>query len=270
MLGGSAFHRFLESPAAMGLVTSVQNFRDRVTTLPPGAVVVMGTDYTPATGAEMEPIAQAILRDLLDHQARVVTVSLRPEGAAMAQRLLDRLNNDYPYGERTLNLGYLPGETTGVRSLALLRDLPVFSPQAIYPTHAGATLADSPAWRDVKGLDDVALVVEVADSAQPVRWWVEQASPTPLAERPMLAAVGASALPVVRPYYSPDMPGPGRLQGLISGVTAAATYEIFLGQPGRAVRSVAAQSVVHLGLVAVALAGTIAGFRSDVTTDRHR
>jgi hypothetical protein len=270
LVGGSAFRKFLESPAAVGLVVSVQSFRDRLTALPPGAVVVMGTDYTPATGAEMEPIAQVILRDLLDHQARVVTVSLRPEGAAMAQRLLDRVNDDYPYGEYTLNLGYLPGETAGVRSLTFLKDMPLFSSQNVQSPQAGATMADSPAWRDVRGLDDVALVVEVADAAQPVRWWVEQVSPTPLAERPMLAAVSASALPVVRPYYSPDKPGQGRLQGLISGVTAAATYEIFLGQPGRAVRSVAAQSVVHLGLVVVALAGTIAGFRSVVAADRRR
>ena len=180
----------------------------------------------------------------------MITVSLQPEGAIMAQRLLDRFESDYPYGQRTLNLGYLPGQTAGVRSLAFLPELALFR-------GTNETLDDYPAWQDVKGLDDVALVVEVADSARAVRWWVEQAPPSPLADRPMLAAVSASAAPTIRPYHNA-----GQLQGMISGVTAAAAYEIYLGQPARATRSLAAQSAAHMGLVVVALVGTFAGFTS--------
>jgi hypothetical protein len=250
LLGGPAFHRFLETPSAAGLVASVQTFRDEIVTLPPDSVVLVCIDYSPATGAEMDPLAETVMRDLLNHQARVITVSLQPEGAIMAQRLLDRFESDYPYGQRTLNLGYLPGQTAGVRSLAFLPELALFQ-------GTDETLADYPAWQDVQGLDDVALVVEVADSARSVRWWVEQAPPSPLADRPMLAAVSASAAPTIRPYHNA-----GQLQGLISGVTAAAAYEINLGQPARATRSLAAQSAAHVGLVVVGLVGTFAGFTS--------
>jgi hypothetical protein len=250
LLGGPAFHRFLETPSAAGLVASVQTFRDEIVTLPPDSVVLVCFDYSPATEAEMDPLAETVMRDLLNHQARVITVSLQPEGAMMAQRLLDRFESDYPYGQRTLNLGYLPGQTAGVRSLAFLPELALFR-------GTNETLDDYPAWQDVKGLDDVALVVEVADSARTVRWWVEQAPPSPLADRPMLAAVSASAAPTIRPYHNA-----GQLQGMISGVTAAAAYEIYLGQPARATRSLAAQSAAHVGLVVVALVGTFAGFTS--------
>ena len=256
LLGGPAFRRFLETPSAAGLVASVQTFRDEIVTLPPDSVVLVCFDYSPATEAEMDPLAETVMRDLLNHQARVITVSLQPEGAIMAQRLLDRFESDYPYGQRTLNLGYLPGQTAGVRSLAFLPELALFQ-------GTDETLDDYPAWQDVKGLDDVALVVEVADSARPVRWWVEQAPPSPLADRPMLAAVSASAAPTIRPYYNAVNPGAGQLQGLISGVTAAAAYEIYLGQPARATRSLAAQSAAHMGLVVVGLAGTFAGFASN-------
>jgi hypothetical protein len=265
LLGAPAFRNFLQSPAAAGLVSSLEVFREHTTTLPEDAVVLMSVDYTAATEAEMEPLAEMVLRDLLTHRARVVTVSLQPQGAALAQRLLDRLDGAYPYGERTLNLGYLSGEAAGVRSATFIAGLPLFADGNVEPGGTCQTLADCPAWLDVRGLEDVHMVVEVADAAQPVRWWVEQVAGTSLADRPLLAAVSAAAAPGVRPYYSGlGAAGPGRLQGLISGVTAAAAYEVWTGQPGRALRSMAAQSVAHLGLVVVALAGTLSGFRRRV------
>ena len=272
LLGGPAFQRFLDTPAAAGLVASIEVFRTRTTALPQDAVVVMGIDYSPATEAEMQPLAKMALLDLLANDARVVTVSLQPEGAALAQRLLDQVAETYPYGERTLNLGYLPGETAGLRSIVALSDLPLFAspPEGTgtSPASACRTLAACPGWHDVRGPDDVVLVVEVADAATPVRWWVEQVSSTPLAGRPVLAAVSAAAAPEVRPYYDyASEPAPGRLQGLISGVTGAAAYEVYLGRPGRALQSIAAQSVAHLGLVVTALVGTFAGFRAQAVRD---
>lgn len=263
LLGGPAFQRFLDTPAAGGLVASVEAFRTPVTTLPDEAVVVMGIDYSPATEAEMRPMAEMALRDVLAHRARVVTVSLGPEGAALAQQLLMRVDDTYPYGERTLNVGYLPGEIAGLRSMVALGDLPLFAA----PQSACRSLAGCPGWQDVRSLDDVALMIEVADAATPVRWWLEQMSTASVAPMPMLAAVSAVAAPEVLPYYHAGAPGPGRLQGLISGVTGAAAYEIYLGRPGRAVRSIAAQSVAHLGLVVTALVGTFVGLRAQAVRD---
>jgi hypothetical protein len=219
-------------------------------------VVVVAFDYSPATEAEMGPLAQIIVRDLLENQARVITVSLRPEGAAMAQRLLKDLEDKYPYGQRTINLGYLPGQTAGVRSLAFLSSAPLFQ-------NGRQTLQDYPAWQDVRGLGDVALIVTVADSPLAMRWWVEQMGPGTLANRPMVAAVSIAADPTVRPYFNQIDPKSGQLLGLLSGTRDAAAYENRLGQPGRAVQSLAAQSVAHLGLVALSLGGTVVGFRTQ-------
>jgi hypothetical protein len=257
LMGGPAFREFFGSPLVID-PAPVNTFRAQVTKLPPDAVVILSFDYSPATEAEMGPLAEIILRDLLENQARVVAVSLRPEGAAMAQRLLDRFAREYPYGQRTLNLGYLPGQTAGVRSLAFLSSAPLFQNWA-------RTMEDYPAWQDVGGLGDVALIVDVADNALAVRWWVEQVGPGTLVDRPMVAAVSSAADPTVRPYYNQIDPKSGQLLGLVSGVTGAAAYENRLRQPGRAVGSLAAQSVAHLGLVVVSLGGTIMGFRSRAT-----
>jgi hypothetical protein len=254
LMGGPAFREFFGSPLVID-PAPVNTFRAQVTKLPADAVVIVSFDFSPATEAEMGPLAEIILRDLLESQARVVAVSLRPEGAALAQRLLDRFEDEYPYGQRTLNLGYLPGQMAGVRSLAFLSSAPLFQNWA-------RTMEDYPAWQDVGGLGDVALIVDVADNPLAVRWWVEQMGPGTLVDRPMVAAVSSAADPSVRPYYNQIDPKAGQLLGLVSGVTGAAAYENRLRQPGRAIESLAAQSVAHLGLVVLSLGGTVMGFKS--------
>jgi hypothetical protein len=259
MLGGPAFREFFGSPLVID-PAPVNTFRAEITKLPPDSVVVVSFDYSPATEAEMGPLAQIILRDLLEHQARVVAVSLRPEGAAMAQRLFEHLDSEYPYGQRTINLGYLPGQTAGVRSLAFLSSVPLFQ-------NGAQTLADYPDWNDVTGLGDVALIVAVADSPFAVRWWVEQAGPGTLIDRPMVAAVSAAADPSIRPYYNPIETKSGQLIGLLSGIRDAAAYENRLQRTDRAVKSLAAQSVAHLGLVVLSLGGTVVGFKTQATKE---
>lgn len=96
-----------------------------------------------------------------------------------------------------------------------------------------------------------------------VRWWVEQIGPGTLANRAIVAAVSTAADPTVRPYYNQLDPKTGQLHGLISGVTDAAAYESRLRRSDRATRSLAAQSVAHLGLVVASLGGTLVGFRTQ-------
>ncbi len=259
LLGGTEFREFFGSVRVID-PAPVNTFRSQVTRLAPGAVVIVSFEYSPATEAEMDPLAQVIVRDLLETQARVIGTSLRPQGAALAQRMFERFEEDYPYGQQTINLGYLPGQTMGVRNLAFLSSASLFQTEA-------ATLQQNPAWQDVNTLQDVALIVVVADSPLPVRWWVEQMGPGTPGDRPLVAAVSAAADPSVRPYYNQLDPQSGQLLGLLSGVRDGAAYENRLGEPGRAVQSLAAQSVAHLGLVAISLGGTVVGFRLQATRD---
>jgi hypothetical protein len=261
LLGGPQFGDFFGSPRVID-PGPVNTFRAQLTRLPADSVVIVSFDYDPATEAEMGPLADIIVSDLLDHQAKVVGVSLRPQGAAMAQAMFDQFDDEYPYAQRTINLGYLPGQTTGVRNLAFLSSAPLFQSGA-------ETLQDLPAWQDVGGLSDVALVVVLADSPLPVRWWVEQLGPGTRSNRPMIAAVSKAADPSVRPYYNQIDPKSGQLLGLLSGISDAAAYENWLDQPGRAVQSLAAQSVAHLGVVILSLGGTVVGFRTQATRERE-
>jgi hypothetical protein len=261
LLGGPQLGDFFGSPRVID-PGPVNTFRAQVTRLPADALVIVSFDYDPATEAEMGPLAHIIMSDLLDHQAKVVGVSLRPQGGAMAQAVFEQFEDEYPYAQRTINLGYLPGQTTGVRSLAFLSSAPLFQGGA-------ETLQGLSAWQDVGGLSDVALIVVLADSPLPVRWWVEQLGPGTRSNRPIIAAVSKAADPSVRPYYNQIDPKSGQLLGLLSGITDAAAYENWLDQPGRAVQSLAAQSVAHLGVVILSLGGTVVGFRTQATRERE-
>ncbi len=254
LMKGTAFGEFFGTPVVIeeSPASPINTLRAEIIKLPTDAVVVVSFDYSPATEAEMDPLADIVVRDLLSRQARVVAVSLRPEGAAMAQRLLARFETEYPSGQRTLNLGYLPGQTVGVRNLAFLSTTSLFQVER-------KSMSDYSAWQDVSGLGDVALIVDVADNPLAVRWWVEQAGPGTQANRPLIAAVSAAADPTVRPYYNALNPRAGQLRGLVSGVAGAAAYENRLQQPGRAMGSLAAQSVANLSMVVFSLGGTIVG-----------
>jgi hypothetical protein len=75
----------------------------------------------------------------------------------------------------------------------------------------------------MEGITSVAsfdLIVEFAAAQNTLRWWVEQAS-MPY-DVPLGAAVSASQVPLVRPYYETD---PRQLVGLVGGVPGAVMYE---------------------------------------------
>jgi hypothetical protein len=253
LLGASAFQEYLSSPAGVALVGSVLGFRAEIAALPEDSVVLVCFDYSPATEAEMGLLADVILKDLSQHQMRVIAVSLRPEGAMLAHRMTEALNGES--GKvRAVNLGYLPGNAVGIRSLVGIQEMTSFEGRE--------RLNVIPGWEDVDALTEVSMVVEIADDSRNVRWWVEQQQALGLADRPLLVAVSAASAPASRPYREVNLGGYGHLEEMISGITAAAAYELDLNGPGRAVKMLAAQSVTHLGLVLVAVAGTIAGFRN--------
>ena len=71
----------------------------------------------------------------------------------------------------------------------------------------------------------------------------------------MVAGVTAAIYPYVLPYYDS-----GQLLAVVNGLTGAAEYEVFLGQPSAtspAGTNLGAQSSVHLLLIALILLGNV-------------
>jgi hypothetical protein len=200
--------------------------------------------------------AEVLLHHLVRRQARIMAVSLRPEGAALAQQLFDDVLDPAKYkaGQDYVNLGFVPGEAVGIRSLQYL-------PQRFQgESFDGSDLKDAPIFEgDAEfSLEKVALVVVLTGDANDLRWWVEQ---TTILENdsdkelPMAAGVSAAIEPLVRPYY--DMASP-QIDALVVGLPGAVDYESQMNwQDGPAHIRISGQFVGQVALLALILIGMI-------------
>ena len=231
---------------------------------PPGAVALVSFDFSAATQGEMKPLAEAIIGRLKGQGMRLIFISLEPEGSSLAQQMIDQLlaERDEIYGEAVVNLGYIPGQVAGIRTLLSGENV-----LATHPDIQGLTLgsADRAAWADIRSLDQVNLIVTIADNPASARWWIEQLAlaPEPVGQdRFLLAATSALAAPFLHPYQIND-----QIDGVIAGINGAAAIEAGRRDFGLARQMLDSQSIAHLLMVIIMAAGTIAGWMPPLNAD---
>ncbi|HSJ59365.1 MAG TPA: hypothetical protein VLC95_19425, partial [Anaerolineae bacterium] len=235
----------------------VQSLYDRVSDLDEDSLVLVAFDYDPTSSGEMDLLARALVGSVMDRGARVIVVSTLPAGPATAQRVLDDLAAERPpyagrYGERYANLGYIPGQAAGVRLLS--QSLPL----ALVHDFNATPLGEMPVLDNVVSAADLDLVLELAATQEPLRWWIEQAG----APYGVSIAAGTSGAvePFARAYYQADPP---QLAGLVSGVPGAVSYEmVATGQvvpDDRLAARLDSQLGGHLIFIAVLLVGGVMG-----------
>lgn len=195
--------------------------------LPPDSVVLVACDYDASLAGEVQPIAEAYLRALLSRRAGILLVSTLPEGAALAEMALDRVLPAYPqsgYGERILNLGYVPGGEAAVRALAtnLHGAVPVDYRRGL-PLESFAITARP------YGARNLPLIIVLGRDLAAVQRWIEQVG-MPFGT-PIVAGVPALAEPTISAYQSA-----GQLRGVVAGVQAAASLESLGAGQGSATR----------------------------------
>lgn len=226
--------------------------------LPSGSSVLVAFDYDPATSGEMDIVARAIIRHLMDREARIVAVSLLPAGPATAQGVLDVLALRRPgykdgYGTHYANLGFVPGQAAAVRLLS------TSTAAAVTRDFQGVPLSELEVMDGLYSLRSFDLVVELAATQDTLRWWIEQAA-TPL-NIPLGAGVSASAAPLAQPYYEAE---PGQLAGMVAGVADAIMYESrYKGEKwvtGFNAARLDAQFWGHILLITVILVGNVVFF----------
>ncbi len=177
-----------------------------VTGIPAGGKVLVVIDYEPALAGEMEAIGSPVLDQMVSSShPNLSFISTSPNGSALAGRLI--ANTEINTGAQYLNLGYLPGGAAGV--LGFLE-----KPAEIVPTSG------------VTSFSDYAAIVVLTDHAESGRVWVEQLQnrrqiDTALANQPLLMIASAQAGPLLQPYVLS-----GQINGMISGLSDAARYEV--------------------------------------------
>jgi hypothetical protein len=174
--------------------------------LPADSTVLVGFDPDLGTYAEVRPTVRAAIADLLNRNARLVFVSLTPEGRALLVSELARLRRGEANAARILDLGYLPGAEAALTSIA-----------AAPPVPAGAEGVVARQLRD-EGIDAMDAVLVVGGNDLGPRSWVEQFQPR-VGPIPIVAIAPTVLLPELQPYV-----GSGQLAALLATPRDGAAY----------------------------------------------
>lgn len=218
-------------------------FYDQLNTLPAASAALMAFEYTPGQVPELDPAARAILEILATRQIKVVALSSNPNGAILAQRLLEETQRAHPDFIFT-NLGYIPGNEAGLKRLAL-GWLP-----SDYRDADGAAWSQSPLASQVRGMDDFAQAILMLGDSNGLNGWMTQVQP--VIKTPILAATTVALEPQARIYVNSK-----QLAASLRGLTGAAELELWSGNSGRAVKTVNALSFVGLALAGIIIIANI-------------
>lgn len=220
---------------------------ETIDALPPGSVVYLATDWDPGGAPELYPMAQAALRHLFRRDMKVIAGTLWPTGGAMTSSVLREIAAEFgkEYGTDYLDLGFKDGREVAMVSIAT--DI-----AGVYPLDVrGAPTASYPIMQDVKGFDDVALLVSFSAGYPGTKEWLQQV------QRRWGITMVSCTTGVGEPELVPNFQA-GQLAGLAGGLAGAAEYEKLVGVPGSATRGMDAQSLGHLAIIALIAAGNAA------------
>ncbi len=193
-----------------------------VNTLPAERPALVVFEYEPAYTAELEAVSGPLLDHLMARGIRLATVSTRPGGPPLADRLLQRIAaaHEGSLGQSYVHLGYLPGGTASVQLFASDPRRALAS-GFLQPQEGAGDVWDSPVLSGTRQLSDFSAVIVLAAGTEIARTWVEQSHPR-LGATPLIMVLTAGVEPMMRPYYEAQVP---QVNGILSGMPAAVAYE---------------------------------------------
>ncbi len=196
-----------------GIAPQVTQAHAAIAELTTGDLLVLAVDFDPASVPELGPFVRLTLDIALMRGARVITVSLTPHGAMLAERFLREAlaSRKATYGRDAINLGFLEGRSAAVH----LTGIPL--QRMASRDHAGNALGDLPLAAEVSRLADAASFVVAASGAPGAFEWLLQGQgrfarklviATTSIDGPQLAAFHAS----------------GQISGLVAGARDVAAF----------------------------------------------
>ena len=227
----------------------VEGVYDEIEKLPEGAPILISSDFDPGSEAELLPMMNAILAHCWRKKLRVVVMSLcSANSMPLAEEIVKEAAAEHgaEYGRDYALMKFLPGGTAPI--LTLGQSWSAVLPKDYYET----PIADLPAMKGITKLTDFPYMVCVASVATPELWILAGNAKYGLKMGAGCTAVSATDY---YPYVSTR-----QLTGLIGGLAGAAQYEALVKRPGEASSKMPTQSVVHVTLVLLIVAGNIIHF----------
>jgi hypothetical protein len=230
---------------------------DEINGLDSGSVVMISFDHEASSLPEIKPMAQAILTHCFRRKLKVIGLALLAEGTAIGEQILRETAEEYgaKYGRDYVFLGFRPQQQAAI--LGMGEDIAKVFPE----DYRGVPLKRIPLMRRVHNYHDISLVISVADGDMPV-WWVDYA-----VSRYHVKLACASTAAMATSFY--PFLSSGQMIGLLGGLKGAAEYEMLINKPGMGQRGMDAQSVCHLVIILLVVAGNIGYFtRKASAADR--
>ncbi len=235
-------------PMSMPIYVSppVQSVYDHIESLPEGAVVLIGFNFSPSTMPELYPMCLAVLRHCYSRRLRVVGVTMYSSAALIGDGAMSSVAQEYGYEERKdyTYLGYKPGARQVI--LGIGEDISGPFPQ----DYMGMPIEEIPMMKDIKNYDGIDLVMDFGSGNSP-EWWVDYAG----ARYHQTIAVGCTGVMASELYPFLDTQ---QLTGLIVGLKGAAEYEKLIGKPEKASLGMKAQSIAHIAIILLVVLGNVA------------
>ena len=192
-------------------------------------LVLISSDWGPNTKAENQPQTEVAIEHLMRKRVPFVMTSLYPLAEPFLKSVpygvAERLAKEFPgetweYGKDWINVGYRPGGSNMIQTLAKTSSLAEY-----WKADANGTPIESlPLMKPFKDIRDIKLLLEFTGLVGAFDAWIGFFSVTD--HRPdMLHGCTSITIPEARTYFSSK-----QIIGLFEGVAGAAYYEYLLTQ----------------------------------------
>jgi hypothetical protein len=196
-----------------------------VNALPVDKPVLVAADFDGSLYGELNWAMRPLFSQLMGRNIPIAYLSTNSAGTSLFRQALQPLVSQYPAysaADHLVNLGYLPGGSTGMQSL-------IADPVTAMPLDVDS----KPVWgsaplKNISRLSDFGALIVISENADTARYWIEQVQPG-LGITPMLVVISAQSAPLLQPYYDS-----GQLNGYLSGLYSAAAYETLEKSPQNA------------------------------------
>ncbi len=246
--------RFPEYPGPMARATF-----DAVEAVPEGSPVLISFDYDPASAAELQPMASALVHHCASRKLKMVFMALWPLGKQQADRtiesVLKQFHPGYEYGTDYVQLGYQSGNEGVIKLMA------TNVPEQYKTDAAGTATSTIPLLASVRDLSAFKLVASVSAGYPGAKEWVQYGNgPMPDAFSIVGGSTGVQVSQLL-PYY------PKQMEGMLVAVKGAAEYEMLVAEKypidkpdviGQGRVRMGPQLVAHLLMIALIVLGNVA------------
>jgi hypothetical protein len=217
--GAPAFALPRLAPQELGALVQI------VDGLPVDRPALLVFDYEPGNSGELDAVAGAFFDQLMARGVPLATLTTRPAGSALAKRALDDRIAGFGYvpGQNLIHLGYLSGGPTAVQLFSLNPRAAILGGFDL-PEGVPADLWSTTLLQGVQTLSDFSALAVISSGTESARIWAEQAG-NRIGDTPLVMVLSAGAEPVIRPYFEDLAAGARQVDGILSGLPAAASYE---------------------------------------------